>query len=984
MSEYLIKRPIAVSMFFLALAILGVMSFFFMPVSLMPDVDVPSLRIETTYPEGNPLFIEQSILRPLRQSFQGMYGIDQIESIAGPGTGQINLTFLYGTDMKLAFIDANEKIDQSLALLPIDIVRPLVRRVLSTDIPIARLQVYSDHHTMLELSDLCTFVVRRRLEQIKGVSLVEQNGGVRRVYRLTPNPIKMAVHNVTEQHLIQAVNQSNAFVSQVKVREGIYEYDVAFDHLLANPDNLKDVPVKTPAGQIVPLWEFAEMEQSVSRPVGSHFFNDKQGIVFAVHKQSSANFNDVGNSLRDIVELLRDEHINVSFELTQDQSALLSDSMGQLSASLVLGTFLAVIILFAFSAEWKSPTLMGVIIPISLLIALSAMYLAGLSINIITLSGLILGIGILIDNGIIIIDNMTAKQQAGNNLSIAAVNGSAELAPALLSSTLTTLCVFIPLIGQAGLAGSFFKEQAIALSIVLFASLMVSFFLLPVLYHLIRPSVTAIDSRFYTSILTSYKNSQHPNISKKVVSAFFLVAILGAWSWWQLEVQNLPDVRTNDIRLHIEWDEPLNLNENVSRVARLVGKSNCRTWEADIGKSDIMEDEFNVVQQALIYLSFDNYREKQQAISALQSELSARYPSALYTINRGKNPYDQLFGKEIPYLILKIRTANESMINPAQLGLDPEGQLVLGRGFQNQSGLQVHFETTKMAQFGLNEEQLINKIKTYFNDQQVSEINTLSQRIPVLIRGKEQLRKDELDKLTVNVSDSTGYPLSYFIRFQAQETPMYVTADATGVYQHVEAEKFQLQSTLDYFYDLALQHNWLITKGGRVMQEQQNLKGLLWSLTLAIVLLYIILAAQFESFRIPFVILAEIPISTSGSLFLLYISGSSINISSLLGIIIMLGIVVNDSILKTDTINRNRKAGMKLNEAIREAGSLRLKPILMTSITTVLALTPLIFGGGIGSDVQKPLAIAVTGGLIVGTLCSIYLVPVIYKLLVKK
>ncbi|MDH5610756.1 MAG: efflux RND transporter permease subunit, partial [Cyclobacteriaceae bacterium] len=253
MFRFLLHRPVAVGMSFLAIAILGVLAYLNLPVSLMPDASVPRLRVEVAYPEGSPLYIEQSILRPLRSAFQGLYQIERIESISASGTGQLELSFSFGTNMRLAYIEVNEKMDQAMSSLPREVDRPVVKRSESTDIPLARLQLTSETYSRQELSDLGRFVVRRRLEQIEGVSLVEMNGGEKRVFRIIPNTVTMATLGISLDKMIQSLVAANTTLNQIKVREGIYEFDITFDNLLADPENLKRVQVYSQSGDAVPL-----------------------------------------------------------------------------------------------------------------------------------------------------------------------------------------------------------------------------------------------------------------------------------------------------------------------------------------------------------------------------------------------------------------------------------------------------------------------------------------------------------------------------------------------------------------------------------------------------------------------------------------------------------------------------------------------------------------------------------------------------------
>ncbi|MDH5610242.1 MAG: efflux RND transporter permease subunit, partial [Cyclobacteriaceae bacterium] len=726
----------------------------------------------------------------------------------------------------------------------------------------------------------------------------------------------------------------------------------------------------------------ADLAVSVARPGGIHLYNGSRGIVFAIHKQTQANYTSLDRQLMNICNELQADYPLARFTYTQSQSGLLRDSIRQLVLSLVLGTVLSFLILFLFSGEWKSPVLMGVLIPVSMLATLCCLYLVGLSINIISLSGMLLGIGILIDNGIIIIDNIQVQQKKGILLDQACASGTLEVIPALISSTLTTLSVFIPLVFMQGMAGTLFKEQAYTLSVVMIGSLLVSFFLLPVLYRRFQPRIDRSENTLFARLLVYYKKSQEIKYNS-VYGLFFLVLLAGGvLSYMHLPAQNLPDIRTHDASVRIVWDEPLSLQENESRTRALVENMHqLLDWEADIGQNEIVENGINTRQQSLVYLKFEDEKAKERGLLFLKDKFRRDYPATRVTIQRAKNPYDQLFVQNEPFVSYRLRTSTDQLIDVHDLASYLPDDVTVGDGFQLQSGLNLVFDPVRLSTYGLTEDQIIRQLKIQFNDQLVTTVNEVNESVPVVVRGTEKIIQPELTKLFVTAGDSVNYPVTYFFEFQESVTPRFITADKAGVFQEVRLEDSnpRLAAISESIVNLAKSRGWTVSQQGSFLYARQNLLNLLVSFVLAIVLLYVILAAQFESLLLPVIILSEIPISASGSLLFLYATGHTLNISSLIGLVIMLGIIVNDSILKVDTINRYRKNGVPTEAAIQIGGADRLKPILMTSLTTILALIPVLFSKGLGGDLQAPLAIAVIGGLAIGTVCSIYLVPILYR-----
>ena len=971
-------------MTFLAIAIVSLALIRRMPVSLMPPTEVPELVVEVSYPEGSPLYLERSIMQPLRTAFQGLYQLKEIESISASGTGEIQLKFEYGTDMKLAYIHANERVDRVVDQLPEDLDRPIVKRITAADIPAVRLQVTSEILDPVELSDFGRFIIRRRLEQVEGVSLVEMNGGVKKVMRITPEWEVLDRYDITDVELIQFIGNANLPLSRVKVADGNYEYDLTFDNLLNDPEAIYELKLPLSSSGSVPLDELVSISEGMAPRLGKHLFNGSEGLVFAIHKQESESFYRLKDKLDEVTNLLSKEYPTLIFNTTQDQYELLNESIVQLTVSIILGTLLAVLILFLFSGEYRSPLLMGVLIPLSLLASIAILRFLDQTINIVSLSGILLGIGILIDNGIILIDNINEKRKE-HDLPEACRRGVQEIFPALISSTLTTLSVFIPLLLLGGTAGVLFQAQMISLSVVLFTSLLVAFALLPVAYYSVKPNPDKPVNIIFGSILTFYRKTAKSKNINFILGSFILLTFAGSIAFRAIPKQNLPEIQRNDLALSIQWEETLTLDENIRRIRSVVGKlHSIPNWEADIGLNNISEEGINHQNKALLYFEFKDHDQMLENKILLEKELE-RFPSAYYSFSRPKNPYDQLFDQEAFYAVYKLRTNGDRWIDPRLFREIDHPEVRLGEGFQYEPSLRLRFDRDKLERYGLSENKLIEKLKIHFNDQLVTRVNRVSESLPIVIKGSGKMTSTAFANLRVTVKDSISYPVSTFVSFENDQSLRYVRADLAGIYQDIKVKtQFDGWKQWDLkLREIASFNDILLSLTGEVTRIRENQTSLWISISLAILLLFVILTAQFESFKMPLIILAEIPVSSAGAILGLWISGQSLSIASLIGIIITLGIIVNDSILKVDTIRRYQKEGLGRNDAVKKAGEVRLKPILMTSLTTILALSPVLFGKGFGADVQFPLAIAVIFGLLVGTLCSVYLVPFLYRILIR-
>ncbi len=986
MIRYFLARPVAVLTIFFCVAIGGFLAYTKLPVSLMPDIATPRLVISVNYQGYGAQYIEQNVLSDLRNQLSGLYGLKSIESISANNVGHLDLTFDFDTDMKLAFIEANEKLDQASSYLPEDMSRPQVYRIADTDIPVLRLQIQSDELSKAELSDLTQYVLRRRMEGIAGVAKVAVNGLSEKVISLQPKRDVMLSLGVSESTLIQALQQANFDQFQLKVKEGIYEYNVRAENPMQSIEAIRDLTIRLPNGQLISLDRLAEISYALRAPVGTHLYQGKHGIVINVHKQASANMQQLEETLVTNINQLKEEFPKVQFAITQNQSSLLTLSINQLSSSLILGGVLAFAILFLFSANYKLSVLMGVIIPATILVTFGIFYLTGLSINIITLSGLILGIGMLIDNAIILIDNIHLHHQSGMSLPESCIKGANEIFTPLLSSAFTTLSVFLPLVFLGGIGGSFFQFQAMSLGAMLIGSLLVAFCLLPVLYYLLKPNPSNDSSKIYDRILTAYKGSKKRS---KLINTLLLFVLIGAIfvALW-VPVTNLPELNTTTAAVRITWSDPVTLEENVHRTIELIGEteSTLNASEFDVGINSLDPSTPSFTNSLTGFFEFSSVEDKDENVVALERYLSQTFPGAKFEFTRARNPFDQLFIANSSFIKVKYRPTAEKVLTIDELVIPEQESASSDYGFITQRGLYLDVHEERLNQTEISATDLLDQIKYYYQDQLVTEIQRTNRKERVQLSASGVDATNHLNAVVfANDSAKSKYPISYFFNWHDMQVNQFVTADLAGPYQSISYANniSNPDQVIQRIKKESQQNDYIVDMEGDYLLSGENFFQLLLSLILAVLLLYFILAAQFESLLQPVIILITLPIALAGSVLALFVFSYSFNISSLIGMIVTLGIIVNDSILKIDTINRMRKDGRSMHQALLEAGQLRLKPILMTSITTILALLPLIFSSGLGADLQAPLAVTVIGGLFIGTLCSVYMIPVLYRSIVR-
>ncbi len=1008
MVRFLLARPIAVFMTFMALMVFSFIVLRTLPISLLPPIDVPQIVVKVNYPNASPEAIEQNVLSRIREGLITLNGLEEMDSKAGSEVGTIRLTFDYSTKMELAYIDVNEKIDRLTNSLPEDLSRPEVIRINTSDIPVARVQVVpKEGIDEIEVSLLAENVLKKRIEQLPGVSLVDINGKKDRIITVKPKEEALSALGMTQENVISAIKSGNQDLPGISVKDGQFRYYLRLATRVDSPKDIESLPVAASSGVIIPLGKLAEVSYETQETLGYHLFGTNEGLVITVHKQTSAKMNELIPELKKSLEYFKEDYPQVEFELTQDQSNLLNAAISNLETSLLFGGVFAFAVLFLFMKDYRLPLIIGVSLPSSLLISFLVFYFFDLSINIISLSGLALGIGMLIDNAIIVLDNITRKRESGLPLFDACVEGVNEVMGALISSVLTTLAVFVPLVFLSGISGALFFDQAVAVTAILSVSLAVAFILLPMLYFIMfsrsKKPYDEGEGLFFSKVLALYDFVYHKVISNRKLAmlGFMLLIPLGLGISLILDTTGLPEIEKLDATLDVDWSEPISATENKNRVLALLKTldGNYTQAEADVGvKQFLLFDGENSIQQSLLYFLFPSVEEKQAAINQLEDYLKENYPEASFTLGDAPNAFDQLFNSSMPYYEVRWKDLEAKEPVPEErmdpwLSQFPTREWERGPGLQKEASVVFTLRADKMATYQIPVDAVQMQISKLFGSYTITDIRRFGVITPIRLKETNARFESLLRNTRLFASDTTSYILGEFIDYQYEDHYKYVTADKGGIYQSLFVTADNPDEGLRDYLRWGQDKNLGVTAVGQYFKDRENVRQLIGILLISVLLLYFILAAQFESFIQPLIVVFTLPLGIGGAFLVLLLCGATLNVMSAIGLVVMLGIMVNDAILKIDTINRLRSsyvesdsisAAEALEMALHRAGQIRLKPILMTSITTILALIPIVFSSGLGADLQRPLVFAVIGGLTIGTVTSLYFVPLAYWFTVSK
>ena len=615
MVKFLIQRPVAVFMACLAFLLLGIVASVKIPTSLMPDIAIPEITVQLTYPNNTARELETNVVRPLRNQLLQVANLKDIETETRDGFATLKLLFEYGTNTDYAFIETNEKVDASLNYLPRDLDRPKVIKASATDIPIVYLTVslsedYSDEQ-FLELSEFTETVLKKRVEQLPDIALADMSGQTQGELIITPNKNKILSLGVSNNELVNAIKQNNFELGNLLVQNGIYQYNFKFSNPLRTKKDIENIYLNI-HGKLFQLKDLAQVSLKPQLDRGLVYHNNKRAIVLAIIKQADARVYDLKEALEKLTSSFQKDYPKLEFSTNQDQTQLLKLSIDNLKSSLWIGSVLAILIMFFFLKDVKSPLIIAISIPVSLIISLLLMYLFGLSINIISLSGLILGVGMMIDNAIIVIDNITQKLETGLPLFQACTEGTNEIISPLISSVLTTCSVFLPLLFLSGITGALFYDQAIAVSIGLVSSLVVSIILIPVIYKQLKNKRFTFEKWLQFNVKTQhidnwYEKGYHYFFGKKwIVYGISIVSIIVAGILFQtMEYSQLPEINHNETIVNIDWNENITVAENQQRIhSVLEDLSNVQTQFSLIGEQQFLLQRENTksFSEASVYI----------------------------------------------------------------------------------------------------------------------------------------------------------------------------------------------------------------------------------------------------------------------------------------------------------------------------------------------------------------------------------------------
>ena len=995
-----VKRPVGVIMIVLAIIALGFVSVKNLAVDLFPKIDLPIAVIATTYDDAAPEEVENLISKPIEESISSLEGIEEIQSQSQSDASVIVMMFKNGTDLDQALLDVRERVDRVKSMLPDRAGDPNIMRFNPDQLPVIWVSITGKDAEVL--TELAENEVSPFFERQEGVASVSVEGAKTREIQVILNEAKMTQYQVSPQEVMQALSETNQSSSVGTIEKGDQDLKVRITGEFTSIEDIEQTIIQTQADTSVKVSEVATIKDTFEKEDSVTMINGEPSVVLSILKKTDANTVEVAQNIKnglDEIEAELPEGANLNVVI--DTSDFIEEAVSSVIQNILIGGAISIFILLLFLKSIRATIVIGLSIPIAIISTFSLMYFTGETLNILTLGGLALGIGMMVDSSIVILENIYTYRQRGENLIDAAIKGAAELTPAVIASTTTTLVVFLPIVYVEGIASDIFTPLALTVSFSLLASLIVAITLVPMLSSKLLSKAMEDGRRYWFDNLLEKVNNGYTRALKKVlkfrkssiiVTIVLIVASIGLIPFIGAEFIPAGDQGQLDITVEtrpgssLEATEKVidHVNEKLSEYEDIIDVSYVTAGGGDFASSSSSENEASFTMQLVPPKERDITTEK--FVQQLEKDLQD-IPGAEITVSEmgagigmGAPIEIQLNGPEHEVL----RELADDVVEGIQSieGVhNPESEANLGV-----PQLQLEVDDDKAALYGLSVEDIQSQIEMRFIGQVVTVYRDDGREINVSLTYPEDSRQtiNDLEDMKVIGNEGAQIPLTSLANFEETQGPVTLIRQNQEAQMNVTTEIMDrdLSSVVKdietYLDGLSLPEGYSYSIGGEAEDMADSFADLTLALIFSIFLVYAVMAVQFENFLFPFIIMFSMPATVIGVVGGLLISGLSFSIPAFIGLIMLAGIVVNNSIVLVDYINILRRRGMDRYEAIIEAGRSRLRPILMTTLTTVLAMIPLGLALGEGAEMQQPLAITIIFGLSISSIFTLLLIPVVY------
>ncbi len=1084
------RRRVTILMFTVAVMLFGLVSLTRLPISLLPDLSYPTLTVRTDYSGAAPAEVETLITRPIEEALGVVRGVRLVHSVSRAGQSDVTLEFVWGSDMDMAALDVRERLET--VDLPMQAERPLLLRFDPSTEPVLRFALSRSEtaatassesavQTILPRAELNNTTAELRilrryadeqlvksLESIAGVAAITVSGGLEDEIQVVVDQYRLAQLRLTIEQVIQRLSASNVNLSGGRLEEGSRQFLVRTINEFETVDQIDQTIIATQDGRPVYLSDIAEVRESWREREAITRVNGAETVELALYREGDANVVTVAREVeRNLNRVRVDLPDDLQLVSIYDQSVFIRNAILQVVQAALLGGLFAIAVLYVFLRNAKSTAIIATAIPVSVMATFAAMYGGGLSLNIMSLGGLALAIGLLVDNAIVVLENIARKREDGESILESARSGAGEVASAVVASTLTTIAVFLPLAFVDGIAGQLFRDQALTVTFALLVSLFVALTLIPMLASLgqkagpiHRRSSSDPERNAFTELTNDYQANTrlggwlhrtrvrlvnavavlctrvagflfntisrllqwllqplvwlfnrlyggvagiYPNVLGGALQQRSLVLLTAVLLFGgslalvpRLGMDLVPSLSQGEFNVEVALapGTPLNRTDQViAQIDQQIRQHPAvdRTYiVAGTGsRLDTNPEEAGEYSGTLNVVLQPGRADAEADVMDRLRGIMQTVPGASYSISR-----PELFSFDTPLVVeiagfdLEALQQVSSQIQRAMVAseqfADIESSMTAGH-----PELQIRFDHERAAQLGLRADQIANTIVRQIDGEVATRFSSLDRRIDVLVRARDDQRQsaDQIAKLVINPGADRPVTLDAVADIEMVIGPGEIRRSAQ---QRVAVLSTQprvgdlgqaTETAQAIISGITLPSGINVRVAGQSDEMKRSFESLMMALALAVFLVYLVMASQFESLLHPFVILMTVPLALTGAILALWLTGSSISVVVFIGLIMLVGIVVNNAIVLVTRINQLREQGLERQQAIVEAGQARLRPIIMTTLTTVLGLLPLAIGLGEGAELRAPMAITVIGGLLLATALTLIVIPVLYSVL---
>ena len=1013
--EFSIKRPVTVLMAVMVCLLLGFIAFTEIPVDLMPEVNFPTLSITTDYEGVGPEEIETLISRPLEQIVSAAPGVERVTSTSSEGRSSVRIEFVYGTDIEVAADEVRSRLDRGRRTLPDDIEPPTIFKFDVTQFPIMFLTVATADMDPRQLRMFVEKNILYRFERIKGVGQVRIGGGLRREIHVDLNLEKLRALDLSVAQVVNTIRNENLNRPVGPVKEGRFDVLLRTSGEFDNVQQILDVALTSRDGIPVYVRDIAEVEDS--HPDIRHYVgvNGKEALRLIMFKQSGSNTVKVSEAVWEEVDSIHSDYPGIRIDKTMDTADFINAAIRNVEAAAGVGAVLAVFVLLLFLRSLSSTLIIGVAIPISVVSTFALMYFNGFTLNIVSFGGLALGVGMLVDNAIVVLENIYRHREEGKKGREAAVIGSREVATAITASTLTTIAVFVPVMFIGGYTAQQFQQLAWVVSFSLLCSLIVALTVVPALCSRRQSTggssvrVLQYAERAMNSMSTSYSELIRWSLANRGMVTLFAVAsfVCAIWLTGYVGVELEPQVDEGQIRVNFESEPGTRAEvtkEIVDKMEAIVMADAGEEVEyimTEAGSDSPFRSIATHIGELRITLVDQSQRERsaREITNMLRPKLMAVAPGVQLRTRISSGNFGRRRGgggdsddrlqvtirgytpETTQQLAIQVRDAMLSVqgVAEAQVSRRPGSPEMV-----------VRVDRLRAASLGMSVSEVADTLETAVGGRRSTFYREEGDEYDIVVRLREEDRLElaQVGRIPLRTPQGELIYADDVVQLNRQEGPIEISRvdQERIIYVSGTIAERDLGSIIE---DLRVEvaginvpEGYEIRFGGEWEDQQQSFRELTFAAILALLLVYMVMAAQFESLRDPFIILFSVPLAAIGIVTILVITETTFNMQGFLGVIVLVGIVVNNAIVLIDYTNQLRRDhGYGINDSVTTAGRRRLRPILMTTVTTVLGLTPMALGIGEGSELQVPMARVVIGGLMTSTLITLVFIPVVYATL---